>query len=75
MYCTSPSGGSALQKLTAMRERDSYAGLQALPPDPEEKSMAGTVLACTLVAIMTLGGCSLVCVLLDEEAAAHAPEN
>lgn len=42
-----------------------------LPPDPEEKSMVGTVLACTLAAMVTLGGCVLVCSMLDDTAAAE----
>ena len=45
-----------------------------LPPDPEEKSMVGTVLACTVAAIIGLGGCVMVCSFLDDKAAAKTLE-
>lgn len=37
-----------------------------LPPDTEEKSRLGTLLAFTFVAVLGVGGCVTICALLDD---------
>jgi hypothetical protein len=39
-----------------------------LPPDPEEKSKVGAVLACAVAAMVGLGGCVMICAVLDDKA-------
>jgi hypothetical protein len=41
-------------------------------PDPEGKSKVGTVLACAVAILMAVGGCVLICVLLEDPANVEA---
>lgn len=39
-----------------------------LPPDPKPPSKAGSVLAYALAIALGLGGCIMICVLIDDQA-------